>query len=86
MFVFGWKSIQTVFDMSLVVQKFGGTSLADVGRLARRLSGGDVDKLRSYLEDLDAVVAFCVPRICVVGAGSSNSVSSTINTRAVLIQ
>ncbi len=35
------------------------TSLADVDRLASRLSGGDVDKLRSYLHDLEAVAAAC---------------------------
>jgi aspartate kinase len=32
-FVFDDETFQTVFDMSLVVQKFGGTSLADVARI-----------------------------------------------------
>lgn len=53
--MFGWKSIQTVFDMSLVVQKFGGTSLADVARI--EAVADRVESTRSEGHDLVVVVS-----------------------------
>ncbi len=53
--MFGWKSIQTVFDMSLVVQKFGGTSLADVARI--EAVADRVESTRGEGHDLVVVVS-----------------------------
>jgi aspartate kinase len=54
-FVFEPKSIQTVLDMSLVVQKFGGTSLADVARI--EAVADRVESTRSEGHDLVVVVS-----------------------------
>ena len=53
--MFGPKSIQTVLDMSLVVQKFGGTSLADVDRI--EAVADRIQSTRSEGHDLVVVVS-----------------------------
>ena len=66
MFVFGNETIQTVWIMALVVQKFGGTSLADAARIeavadrveSTRREGHDVVVVVSAMgETTDQLVA-----------------------------
>jgi aspartate kinase len=54
-FVFDEETFQTVFDMSLVVQKFGGTSLADVARI--EAVADRVESTRREGHDLVVVVS-----------------------------
>jgi aspartate kinase len=55
MFVFDEETFQTVFDMSLVVQKFGGTSLADVARI--EAVADRIESTRKEGHDLVVVVS-----------------------------
>jgi aspartate kinase len=54
-FVFDEETFQTVFDMSLVVQKFGGTSLADVARI--EAVADRIESTRKEGHDLVVVVS-----------------------------